>query len=166
MKSKPNIRFAEIEDLPQVMSIFNQAIRAKVCGVLKEVTLEDRLDWFNSFDQNSYPIYVAELDDKILGYCYLSPYRSGRQAMASIAEISYYIDYKAHRNGIASELVQYAIDDCDRLGKQSLLAVLLDINIPSIQLLEKFNFSLWGHYPSIIDLDGQQCSQLIYGLKL
>lgn len=166
MLSELNIRLAKIEDLNQIVSIFNQAVRARVCGVLEEVTVDGRTEWFHAFDEKKFPIYVAESNNKILGYCYLSPYRSGRQAMSAIAEISYYIDFDSHRNGIASALIQFSIDDCKRLGKESLIAVLLDINIASISLLEKFNFSKWGHYPGIIDLDGQRCSQLIYGLKL
>ena len=85
--------------------------------------------------------------------------------MKKIAEISYYIDYSYHNQGIASRLIQHAINDCSRIGKNSLLAVLLDINKPSVSILEKFGFKKWGHYPDIIDLDGKICSQLIYGLK-
>lgn len=166
MQSKIKIRFAKIGDLPQIVSIFNQAVRARVNGVLKEVEVNDRIDWFHNFDANDYPIYVAEIGKSIIGFCYLSPYRTGRQAMSTVAEISYYIDYESHRNGIASALIQFAISDCKRLGKDSLLAVLLDINLPSISLLEKFKFNKWGHYPGIINLHGIRCGQLIYGLRL
>jgi len=160
-----NIRFANLNDLEAIVSILNQAIHARVNGLLEEQTIEGRTNWFNAFSQNSYPIYVAEQNNQVVGYCYLSPYRSGRQAMRKIAEISYYIDYKHHKKGIASSLIQHAINDCNRLGKNSLLAVLLDINIPSISILEKFHFEKWGEYPGVIDLDGKICSQLIYGLK-
>lgn len=166
MNNNINIRTANISDLPSIVAILNQAINARVNGLLEEQTVEGRTDWFYSFDQNNYPIYVAEINNVVVGYCYLSTYRSGRQAMSKIAEISYYIDYNYHKQGIASTLIKHAIDDCKRLKKNSLLAVLLDINIPSISILEKFGFKKWGHFPDIIDLDGKICGQLIYGLKL
>jgi len=161
-----NIRIANSSDLASIVSILNQAINARVNGLLEEETVESRTNWFQNFDQNNYPIYVVEIDNNIVGYCYLSPYRAGRQAMSKIAEISYYIDYNYHKQGIASALIKYAINDCDRINKNSLLAVLLDKNIPSIAILEKFGFKKWGHFPDIIDLDGEICSQIIYGLKL
>jgi phosphinothricin acetyltransferase len=161
-----NIRFAQPEDLSATVKIFNQAVRARLNGSLKEFTVEEKKPWFSKFNKDKYPIYVAELNGNIVGYCYLSAYRSGRQAMNKIAEISYYIHFDHHRKGIASKLIEYAILDCKRLGKESLLAILLDTNKPSIAILEKFNFKKWGHYPDIIDLDGKQCGQLIYGLKL
>jgi phosphinothricin acetyltransferase len=166
MMQNLKIRFAIIEDLPQIVSILNQAVRARVNGVLEEQNAEQRLKWFTNFGKDKHPIYVAEIDNRIVGYCYLSPYRSGRQAMSKIAEISYYIDTNYHRKGVATSLIQHVIDDCHRLGKDSLLAVLLDINSPSIELLKKFNFNQWGHYPDVIDLNGKRCGQLIYGLKL
>ncbi|PTM10554.1 MAG: N-acetyltransferase [Bacteroidetes bacterium] len=160
-----NIRFANLNDLEAIVSILNQAISARINGLLQEESIESRTQWLQSFSQNNYPIYVAEINNKVVGYCYLSPYRAGRQAMSKIAEISYYIDYKHHKQGIASSLIQHAINDCTRIGKNSLLAVLLDINTPSISILEKFGFKKWGDFPNIIDLDGKICSQLIYGLK-
>ena len=161
-----NIRFANLNDLEAIVSILNQAINASVNGLLEEQTVHGRTNWFNSFNQNEYPIYVAEKDNSVVGYCYLSPYRSGRQAMSKIAEISYYIHYNNHKQGIASALITHAINDCNRINKNSLLAVLLDKNIPSISILEKFGFKQWGLFPDIIDLDGEICSQIIYGLKL
>ena len=160
------IRMAKFSDLKAIVAILNQAIRARVNGSLKEETVEGRTQWFNSFDQNNFTVYVAELHNEIVGYCYLSPYRTGRQAMSKIAEISYYINYNHHKQGIASALIKHAINDCKRINKNSLLAILLDKNAPSIAILEKFGFEKWGHFPDVINLDGEICGQLIYGLKL
>jgi len=166
MNQNFNIRFANYSDLADIVVIFNQAVRARVNGSLKEGTVESRSKWFSEFSQNEYPIYVAEQNNRVVGYCYLSRYRSGRQAMNKTAEISYYIDYNHHKQGIASALIKHAINDCKRVNKNNLLAILLDKNKPSISILEKFGFKQWGCFPDIVDLDGEICSQLIYGLKL
>ena len=167
MKIKPHIRLANIDDLPKIVSIYNQAIISKrATGDLKEFSINDRIDWFQKSSSDEYPIYVAELKNTIVGYATLSPYRPGRKAMESIAEISFYIDYDHHNLGIGSALIQHGIDDCPRIGKKSLLAILLDINISSIQLLKKFGFREWGYFPNIIHIENLTCGQLVYGLKV
>ncbi len=167
MTLTPTIRIASIYDLPFIVDIYNQAIRSRLAtGDMEEFGVEDRVIWFENFDANEYPIYIAELESRVVGYCTISPYRPGRRAMSSIAEISYFIDYTFHRNGIGTALMQHAISDCNRIGKKSLLAIILDINFPTIGLLENFNFEKWGHLPDIIEIDGKKCGQFIYGLKI
>jgi phosphinothricin acetyltransferase len=161
----PEIRPAFINDLNSIVDIYNQAIRSKsATGDMDEFKIEDRLEWFKKFDPNTFPIYVAELNKKIIGYATLSPYRQGRKAMNKIAEISFYIDYSYHNLGIGYSLISYIISDCERIGIEALLAILLDINKPSIKLLKKFNFEEWGHLPQIINFDDTKCGHLIYGL--
>ena len=167
MSSTPKIRLAAINDLPLIVEIYNQAIRSKsATGDMNEFTVKERVEWFNKFDPINFPIYVAELNDKIIGYATLSPYRQGRKAMKKIAEISFYLDYSYHGSGIGSALVKYAISDCERIGKETLLAILLDINTDSTTLLKKLNFEEWGHLPHIINFDGVRCGHIIYGLNL
>ena len=167
MTITPKIRIATINDLPFIVDIYNQAIRSRIAtGDMEEFSVEERKIWFEKLDANNYPIYVAEIDKNVVGYCYLSPYRPGRKAMQTVAEISYFLDYSFHRKGIATALLKHVISDCNRIGKKSLLAIILDVNLPTIGLLEKFNFDRWGHFPDIIELDGKRCGQSIYGLKL
>lgn len=167
MNRKPNIRHANIQDLDAIVDIYNQAIRSKTAtGDMYEFTQEERVNWFNKFDRTDFPIYVVEINGIVIGYATLSPYRPGRKAMRKIAEISFYINYANHKMGIGSLLIQYVILEAINIGKETLLAILLDINQPSIRQLKKFNFEEWGHLPNVIDLNGSTCGHLIYGLKL
>ena len=161
------IRFSKSNDLPFIVDIYNQAIRSNsATGDLTEFSIEQRLDWFNKFDNEVYPIYIAEIENKVVGYCTISPYRPNREAMSSVAEISYYIDYSYHNQGVGFKMLEYVISDCNRIGKENLLAILLDINYKSVRILEKFNFKQWGHLPDIINIKGKKCGHLIYGLKI
>ena len=167
MNNKISIRFAEIDDLPSIVDIYNQAIRSRhATGDMEEFEVDDRVGWFEKFDSNDYPLYVAEIENRVVGYCTLSPYRPGRQAMQTVAEISYFLDYSFHRKGIATAILKHVISDCVRIGIKSLLAIILDINLPTIGLLEIFNFEKWGHFPDIIEMDGSKCGQFVYGLKI
>ncbi len=86
--------------------------------------------------------------------------------MRSIAEVSFFLDEAYHRKGYGSILLQRMMDSCPRLGIKTLLAVFLDINKKSIQLLKKFGFKKWGHFPDVIEFEDKTCGQLIYGLKI
>ena len=167
MNNNIKIRTADKEDLAFIVDIYNQAIRSGMAtGDMIDFGVEERIPWFEKFDNNSYPIYVAEVENRVVGYCTLSPYRPGRQAMQSVAEISYFLDYSFHRQGIATALLKHVISDCSRLRILSLLAIILDINLGTIGLLEIFNFEKWGYFPDIIDMDGKKCGQFVYGLKI
>ena len=167
MNSKITIRFATLKDLPSIVTIYNQAIKSNCAtGDTEEVLLDDRIKWFNKFDNNSYPLYIAEINKKVVGYCTISPYRPGRKAMSKVAEISYYVDYSFHKKGIGTALLNYAILDCKRIGKKNLVAFLLDINTSTIGLLTKFNFKQLGHLPNVIELKTRVCGHYIYGLKI
>ena len=167
MEKNLTIRFANASDLPSIVDIYNQAISTKsATGDTEEFSVSERIKWFEHYNKIDYPLYVAEIANHVVGYCAISPYRPGRKAMASVAEISYYVDYSKHGNGVGSALIKHAIADCNRIGKESLLAILLDINFQSVEILVKFGFTKWGHLPDIIHIDGQRCGHLIYGLKI
>jgi len=158
------IRTADMNDLPRIVEIYNQAVAQRgATADLSPVTVESRREWFDSHDPDCWPIWVAEDDGSILGWCSLSAYRPGRMALHHTAEISYYIHEAHRRKGLGSALIQHAIDQCARLGIRNLFTLLLDVNVPSVRILEKFGFSQWGHMPEVAEFDGKTCGHLIYG---
>jgi L-amino acid N-acyltransferase YncA len=161
------IRTAILEDLARIVEIYNQAIRAtKTTGDTIAFTVESRREWFNAHSKEQYPIYVCDDEGgEVSGFLSLSPYRD-RPAMARTAEVSYYVDYGCHGKGIGTALMQYAVEDCKRLGKRILVAIVLEWNQPSIKMLEKFGFEKWGYLPDVAEFDGQTCGHYYYGLKL
>ena len=84
MKIKPHIRLANIDDLPKIVDIYNQAIVSKkATGDLKEFSINDRIDWFQKSSPDQYPIYVAELKNTIVGYAGKA-YREGYTVLVSV----------------------------------------------------------------------------------
>lgn len=161
------IRLARRNDLEALVEIYNQAIETKRCTADTETfSVEERLPWFEAHQSVEYPLYVYEIDDKVVGYLYFSGYRPGRKAMRFTAEVSYYIHNDYQRQGIGSKFMEFALKKSKELNYKTLIAILLAWNIPSVKLLEKFGFKEWGHLPNIADFDGKTCSHLYYGLKL
>ena len=162
-----SIRFAGPADLPRIVGIYNQAILTqKVTGDVAPFSVEQRRQWFDQHDPDRYPLYVCvDESGQIAGFLSLSPYRD-RPAMSRTAEVSYYVDYACHHRGIGSKLMEAALQDCARLGKHVLVAILLEWNEPSLKLLEKYGFEKWGYLPDVVELSGRLCGHLIYGRKL
>lgn len=158
------IRNANEDDLPQIVEIYNQAVdQGGATADLTHVNVESRRQWFRDHDQASLPIWVTDADGAISGWCSLSAYRPGRLALRHTAEISYYVHLAHRRQGVARQLIQYAIEQCSSLGIRNLMTFTLDVNKPSIRILEEFGFSQWGHLPDIAELDGYTCGHLILG---
>ncbi len=162
-----NIRTACPKDLEKLVDIYNQSIAAgqKTADIIP-VTLDSRKKWFAEHLPDQYPILVAEKSSTITGYLTISPYRPGRAALSHTAEVSFYIDFDHHRQGVASGLLQRAIDMCPSLRIKTLFAILIDSNQGSIMFLEKSGFRQWGHMPGVAEFDGIEVGHLYYGLRL
>src|SRR5689334_21274019 len=102
------IRLAQRDDLPAIVEIYNQSIPSQqATGDTQPLRVEDRLAWFEEHRPGRHPIFVAEVEGRVAGWCSLSSYRPGRAALRFTAEISYYIDYAFHHRGIATALIEH-----------------------------------------------------------
>jgi L-amino acid N-acyltransferase YncA len=162
-----NIRIAKENDYPQIISIYNHAVDEKFATADTEhITLESRKNWFEQHSAKTYPIFIAEENGQVIGWCSLSPHRPGRKALRTVAEISYYIHKDHRRKGLADKLISYTIEAAKKLEFKNLISILLDANTTSIYILEKYGFEKWGHLPEIAQIDEIICGQYIYGKKL
>ena len=161
------IRTATFDDLNDIVAIYNEAVEQRFATAdLEPVTVEQRAVWFHEHDPATLPIYIAEREGSVVGWCSLSAYRPGRAAVRRTAEISYYVRASARRCGVGTALVQHAIDTAPRLGKQVLFGILLEKNTASVGLLKKCNFELWGRLPDVASIDGELISHVYYGRTL
>jgi phosphinothricin acetyltransferase len=155
---------ARPDDLPSIVEIYNQAIETRhSTGDLQPVRVEDRLAWFAGHLPEKYPIFVPEVDGQVAGWCSLSAYRPGRSAFRFTAEISYYIHFAHHRQGLGTALVGHALAACPALSLRHLFAIVLEGNQARIRLLEKMGFEKWGTLPRVADFDGREVGHLYYG---
>jgi L-amino acid N-acyltransferase YncA len=158
------IRLAQIDDLPAIVNIYNQSIPShRSTGDTQPLRVEDRTTWFDEHRPDTHPIFVAEVDGQVVGWCSLSAYRPGREAFRFTREISYYIDFAHHRRGIATALVEHALMACPALQIKHVFAIVLEGNEASVNLLKKMGFEQWGYLPKVADFDGKEVGHLYYG---
>tara|TARA_Y100000294_G_C8505967_1_gene316732 strand:- start:183 stop:671 length:489 start_codon:yes stop_codon:yes gene_type:complete len=155
------------EDLGEIVEIYNQAIAAgQKTANITPVTTEDHEKWFKDHTPGKYPILVAVDCNIIVGYLTSSPYRPGRMALRHTPEVSYFVHFEYHRQGVASNLLRHAIGMCPSLQIKNLFAILIDSNQDSIRLLEEYNFEKWGHMPQVAEFDEIEVDHLYYGLRV
>jgi L-amino acid N-acyltransferase YncA len=167
MSSAYPIKLANINNLQAIILIYNSAIKAKFeTADTTPVKWENKIKWFKEHTPNKYPIFVYEIDNQVVAWASISPYRKGRKALDKTAEISYYV-HPLHKNkGIGTQLLSYIINTSKQLKYKTLIAIVIEKNLKSIQLLNKFNFTLWGTMPNIVEFDADICSHLYYGLQI
>jgi len=166
-KPEVHIRTAEISDLPKIVAIYNQAVptRRSTANTIPW-TVESRTPWFTEHEPDKRPIFVAEVDGQVVGWCSLSTYRPGRLALRFTAEISYYIDSDYQHQGVGSTLLSHVLGVCPSLRIKNVIAVIIDRNEASKKLLEKLGFQQWGYLPRVLDFDNQECGEYYYGKRV
>lgn len=157
---------ATTSDLPPIVAIYNEAVEAQKTADIEPVSIAERQTWLAQHPADHYPVYVFEDENKINGWLSISPWRPGREALSAVGEVSFFVRKSHFRQGIGSRLLQHAIDEAPKLGMHHFIAILLANNVPSIQLLEKFGFSPWGHLPEVAQFGKIAIDQMIYGKQL
>lgn len=160
------VRPAFFDDEDPIVRIMNQGIRSISNAYLEELDYTTGKSWYNKLKANSNSLLVVENADSIVAWGSLSAYRSGRGALLSTEEITFYVDKDHQRLGIASKLIQHLEEDaCDR-NVDHLVAILLDDNVGSRHLLEKHGFFVWGVFEGIAHFPDKARGHMYMGKHL
>ncbi|WP_303817586.1 GNAT family N-acetyltransferase [Actinobacillus minor] len=159
-------RFAQADDLARILEIYNQVIeRRTVTADLEPATTESRQTWFHQhLNHKKYPIWVYELDGKVVAWCSYSQFYS-RAAYDGSSEISFYLDKAIHGKGISKACVNFLIEQMPNYQLHTLLAFVFGNNAQSLGLLNKMGFEIWGKLPQVADMETHFEDLVILGLK-
>jgi L-amino acid N-acyltransferase YncA len=161
------IREATFDDIISINEIYNQSIPSKSSTAdIFPVSISERKQWLKDHQKQNYPVFVAEINEEVIGWISLSPYRPGRLALKQTAEVSYFIKKDFQKTGIGTKLMNYVIEKSPEYGFKNIFAILLDRNIASIKLLEKMEFEKWAFLPKVANFDGTECGQFYYGKRI
>ncbi len=138
------------EDLPQICEIYRQSVLEETASwEYDPPDIKEFTERFNSIVGQNYPYLVAKSGDTVLGYAYVSNYRT-RSGYRFCVENSIYVDKDYRGNGVASTLLGELILKCKQRGFKEIIAVIGDSeNISSQKLHEKLGFVRVGLLPKI-----------------
>jgi L-amino acid N-acyltransferase YncA len=157
---------ATINDLPKIVEIYNSTVAGRmVTADTEPVPVESRIGWFNLHEPVHRPLWVVWQNDEIIAWVSFQSFY-GRPAYRGTAEISIYIDEKVRGQGLGKKILQYAIDNCGKLGIKTLLGYIFGHNAPSLKLFRNKGFEDWGTFPKIAELDGIERDLIIVGKRI
>ena len=138
------IREAKIEDLPHILTIYNDAIvHTTAVYTYEPETLAMREQWFNQKVRDGYQVIVYERNQTVVGFATFGPFRNWPAYKYSI-EHSLYTDPRYRKEGIASSLLNELILLANQREYKTIIAGIDASNVPSIALHQKFGFTYAG----------------------
>lgn len=140
------IRNVQLSDAKRIAEIYNPYIKDTIITFEEElVTEKDIVERIKAITKKNFPYIVYEENGKVVGYAYLSNWRS-RSAYDITLETSVYIDKKAQAKGLGTILYAELINRAREINIHSLIGVISLPNPISQKLHEKFNFELVGNF--------------------
>ena len=148
--SNLNIRRARIDDVSPCLTIYNYEVVNSVATLdLEPRTLPEWQEWFDAHKTSEHCIFVGLMDDVVVGYASLSPYRT-KDAFKSTVELSIYIHQEYRGKGVASKLMAHILEHAKEMETlHTVVSVITAGNAASTALHERFGFTYCGLTPQV-----------------
>lgn len=138
------IRPAVAADIVPILDITNHAILHSTAIYDYDArTLAFQQTWFESRVKSGFPVFVAEVDSRVVGYGSYGMFRE-RQAYRTTAEHSVYVADGFSGRGIGGKLLVALIDHAKKSGIHTLVGGIDAANTDSIRFHEKYGFERTG----------------------
>ena len=148
--SELQIRRAVIDDVQDCLNIYNYEVEHGVATLdLEPRTLEEWHEWYNAHSDEHHPMIVGTIDDVVVGYASLSPYRL-KDAFKSTVELSIYIHQDYRGQGVATRLMERILEmaKADTMI-HNVVSVITAGNEGSTKLHNRFGFTYCGLTPEV-----------------
>ena len=137
-------------DISACLAIYNYEVEHGVATLdLEPRTLEEWHEWYNAHSDEHHPIIVGIINDVVVGYASLSPYRL-KDAFKSTVELSIYIHQDYRGQGVATRLMEHILEmaKADTMI-HNVVSVITAGNEGSTKLHNRFGFTYCGLTPEV-----------------
>ena len=146
---KIRLREATPADLPQLLAIYNDIILHTTAVYDYEPhTMEMREAWFKTKQEQGFPVFVAEEDNRIAGFSSIGPFRAWAAYKYSV-ENSVYVAAAERGKGIGKLLIPPLINAAKELKLHTIIAGIDASNDASIRLHRYFGFEEVAHFKQV-----------------
>jgi len=143
------IAAASRTQLPDILTIYNEVIRNTTAVYSEEeVTLENRVAWFDAKAAAGYPVLVAGNDTGVLGFGTFGEFRPWPGYRYSV-EHTVHVRADSRGRGIGRTLVLALLERAANMRKHVMIAGIDADNVPSIGLHERLGFRVVGHFHEV-----------------
>jgi phosphinothricin acetyltransferase len=139
------IRAAADADFGDITKIYGQHVLHGLASFEVDPPSQDEMrERWKGLLERGLPYLVADVEDRIAGYAYATPYRH-RRAYRHSVENSVYADPEMTGRGVGRALLSRLISDCEVLGLRQMVAIIGDSgNAASIGLHSALGFEHTG----------------------
>lgn len=142
-RSTVSVRLATVDDAPAILAIYNVEVRSQLSTFdLVERTLAEQRLWLTQ-RSGAFSAVVALLDDEVVGFASLSPYKE-RAAYRTTVEDSIYVSRDHPRMGIGRALMNHVIGIAGDSGFHAVIARIEASGTASRALHASCGFELVG----------------------
>ena len=144
------IRSITKNDVADCLDIYNYEVVNGVATLdLEPRTLTEWQEWFEAHQTVEHCIFIGLMDDVVVGYASLSPYRT-KDAFKSTVELSIYIHQEYRGKGVASKLMVHILEHAKSTDTlHTVVSVITVGNATSTALHERFGFTYCGLTPQV-----------------
>lgn len=141
---KISLRPYQTEDTQAIVAIINYNILNSTALYDYNIrSYEQQKNILEEKINKNFPVIVAELDGKVVGFGMYSEFRF-REAYKFTVEHSVYVDNEYHGKGIGKVLLQELIRIAKAQNLHTMIAVIDAENESSVEFHEKFGFKIVG----------------------
>ena len=143
------IRPASSADLPEILSIYNDAILHTTAVYDYEPhSLAMRQTWFAAKQAAGFPVLVADRAGHVTGFAALGAFRAW-EAYRYTAETSIYVAPQSRRQGLGQQLLAHLIEAAEAQEFHALVAGIDAANTVSLDLHAKLGFQEVAHFHQV-----------------
>ena len=143
------IRDAIVDDLPQLLDIYNDIILTTTAVFeYRAHTLDMRKQWLETKREQGFPVIVAEEGEEIVGFSSIGPFRNWAAYKYSV-ENSVYVAKHKRGNGIGQLLLAPLIGEAKQLQMHAIIASIEASNESSLRLHKRFGFEEVAHFKQV-----------------
>jgi len=143
------IRHATDNDLPQILAIYNDVILHTTAVYDYEPhTLDMRKQWFQTKQEQGFPVFVATENEKIAGLSSIGPFRAWEAYKYSV-ENSVYVASDCRGKGIGKLLIPPLIKAARQLQLHTIIAGIDASNEASLKMHKCFGFQEVAHFKEV-----------------
>jgi len=143
------VRIAAESDLPAILEITNHEIlNSTVLYEYEARSLSTQLAWFNEKREHGWPIIVAELGSKVVGFGTYGSFRT-RPAYSKSVEHSVYVHTDHRGKAIGNALMVELIRLAKASDLHTMIAGIDSSNMSSVEFHRKFGFEVVGTFKEV-----------------
>jgi L-amino acid N-acyltransferase YncA len=148
----PTIRDAAEDDLDTILALSNRLVPVDATTWTERLeTIEERRGWFEHKQADGWPVLVADLDGRVVGFATFGEFRDNAkwEGYRFTGELTIHVAPDHHGAGVGRLLMEALVERARAAGLHTLVAAVDGANEGSIRFHERLGFVQTARLPQV-----------------